>query len=474
MKILFTASEACPFFTSDGPGAIAGSLPPALSRRGAEVRVVLPLYGDMPDDWRKKLKHIASFVVPVGWRNQYCGLFELVWQGVIWYFLDNEYYFKRQGLYGFYDDGERFAFFSRAVLETVSNINFAPDLLHCNDWQTALVPVYLRLFYRRFEKFARLKTVFTIQDISRQCIYEQDVLESAFGIGRENMHVLEYGGAVNLTKGAIETSDIVSTVSPSYAREILDPTHSCGLDDFLRKKQHKIFGILNGIDIGAYNPLADPHIVANYGVDDCNEGKAACKKALREEFDLKDNGTPLIGMPTPLTDDCGLDMFRTLAETLLDSGMQIAVAGAGEAKHESFLRELAVRRPGTVGVRVNPSRESVRGIYAGSDMLLMLNKSAPCGFEQMVALRYGTAPIVYETGGFCDTVYENTSGPNNGFTFAAYEAPDIRAACLRARDAYCNDEKWLEIVRNAMRCDNSWTTSAERYMAMYRQAQGFL
>jgi starch synthase len=474
MKILFTASEAYPFFTSDGTGAIAGSLPPALSRRGAEVRVALPLYGDLHDDWRKKLKHIASFVVPVGWRNQYCGLFELVWQDVIWYFIDNEYYFKRQGLYGFYDDGERFAFFSRAVLETLLNIDFTPDVLHCNDWQTALVPVYLKLYYGRVEKLARLKTVFTIQDISRQCIYEQDVLESALGIGRENMHVLEYRGAVNLTKGAIETSDIVSTVSPSYAREILDPSHSYGLDDFLRKKQHKICGILNGIDIGAHNPLADPHIAANYGVDDCEEGKAACKKALRETFDLKDNGTPLIGVPASFTDDCGLDMFRTLAETLLDSGMQIAVLCAGETGHESFLRELAVRRLGKFGVRVDPSRGLERGIYAGSDMLLMLNKSEPCGFMHMVALRYGTAPIVHETGGLCDTVHENTSGPSNGFTFAAYEASDIKSACLRARDAYYNEEKWPEIVRNAMRCDNSWTTSAERYMAMYRQTQDFL
>ncbi|MDR1570932.1 MAG: glycogen synthase [Clostridiales Family XIII bacterium] len=471
MKILFAASEARPFFVSDGPGDMAGSLPPALRRRNADIRVVLPLYGDLGDEWRGKLKHVASFVVPVGWRSQYCGLFELSWQDVTWYFLDNEYYFRRGGLYGFYDDGERFAFFSRAVLETVSNIGFEPGILHCVDWQTALVPVYLNLYYRHIEKFARLKTVFTIRDIRRQCIYDPEILVGTLGIEREDGHMLEYGGAVNLTKGAIEAGDVVNTVSPSYAREILEPGRGFGLSDFLKSRRHKISGILNGIDIGMYNPLSDPHIAANYGLDDFREGKPACAKALREGFGLDDDGSPIMGMLTPLTDDRGLDMFRSLADRLLDEGLQIVLAGSGEAAHEAFLRELAERRPGRFALRLAPSAKDERAIYAGSDMLLLLSRSEPCVFEQMAALRYGTAPVAYASGGLRDTVHESVGG-GNGFVFAAYEAPDIIEACLRAKKAMGDREKRDGIIRNAMLCDNSWASAAERYVGLYRQAEG--
>ncbi|MDR2087894.1 MAG: glycogen synthase [Clostridiales Family XIII bacterium] len=470
MKILFAASEAHPFFTCDGSGALAGSLPAVLRRRRADVRAVLPLYGDLSEAWRGRLKHVASFVVPVGWRNQYCGLFELVWQDVTWYFLDNEYYFKRQGLYGFYDDGERFAFFSRAVLETISNIDFDPDVLHCNDWQTALVPVYLNLYFRHLEKFARLKTVFTVLDIKRQCIYDSEILEGTLGIERENAHVLEYGGVVNFTKGAIESADIVSTVSPSYARELLEPDSPHGLEDFLRKKRHKICGILNGIDIGLYNPLADPHIAANYGPDDFKEGKRICKEALCGALGLaNDPESPLLGVFAATED--GLRMLRALAEPLLGAGLRIVAAiGAADGEPADFLRALAAREPGKPALCAAPSEAEEHAIYAGCDMLLLPDCADPCAFGQMAALRYGTLPIVRNTGGFRDTVREAAGGFGNGFTFDACEPSAISDACLRAKSAYRDEAAWSDLVRNAMLCDNSWATAASRYMGMYRQA----
>ncbi len=267
MKILFAASEAYPFFASGGLGDVAGSLPLALRRRRAGVRVILPLYGDMKAEWRQKLKYITNFTVPVGWRNQYCGLFGLSHAGVTFYFLDNEYYFKRAGLYGFYDDGERFAFFSRAILETLFYVNYRPDIIHCNDWQTALVPVYLNLYYRHLEPYAGIKTVFTIHNIQYQGQYGSEIMEETIGIGRRSAHVVEYDGVVNYMKGAIESADRVTTVSPTYAEEILDPWYGHGLDDFLRKKQYKLCGILNGIDTTVYDPAADANIAQNYSAD---------------------------------------------------------------------------------------------------------------------------------------------------------------------------------------------------------------
>jgi starch synthase len=471
-EILFAASEALPFFVSDSDGVMTGGLPAALRRRGAEVSAVLPLYGDLSADWREKLKYVASFTVPVGWRNQYCGLFELPRLGMTWYFLDNEYYFKRKGLYGFYDDGERFAFFSRAILEMIFHTGLAPDIIHCNDWQTALVPIYLNLFYRNFEKFADMKAIFTIHDVRRQYTAPTDILEETFGIGRENMHVLEYGGVVNLMKGAIETSDLVSTLSPSYAGELLDPAYGCGLDDFLQKKRNKIHGILGGIDISDYNPVTDPRIPVNYGIDNVLEGKSACKKALRREFGLDDGPVPIIGMVTDFTEDRGLDLIIPVADELLDSGTQLAVTGSGDEKYERFFTELASRRRGAAGARIGDSEALARVVYAGSDIFLMPSKTEPCGLGQMAALRYGTVPVVRETGGLRDTVRENTDGGGNGFTFAAYDSRDMLSACLRAENLYSGGgDGWACVVRNAMRCDNGMAAAARKYMDMYNRAE---
>lgn len=469
MKVLFAASEAYPFFASGGLGDVAGSLPVAIRKRKVGIRVVLPLYGDMKKEWREKLKYITNFTVPVGWRSQYCGLFELTLQGVTYYFLDNEYYFKRQGLYGFYDDGERFAFFSRAILEALFHVDFVPDIIHCNDWQTALVPVYLNLYYRHIEKYAAVKTIFTIHNIQYQGKFGPEILEETIGIGRKDAHLLEYDGCINFMKGAIECADKVSTVSPTYAEEILDPWFGHGLDDFLRKKQYKLCGIVNGIDTEVYNPETDPYIAARYTAEDFEKGKAACKKDLREIFGLEEDGSPVMGMVTRLVSHKGLDLVRHVADSLVAGGMQMVILGSGEYTYESFFQELAARYPGRFGLRIGFIPELARKIYAGADMFLMPSKSEPCGLAQMVALRYGTVPIVRETGGLKDTIHDSGDGAGNGFTFASYNAYDMQNACVRAKEGYEKPAGWRVLVKRGMECDFSWGSSARQYTAMYTE-----
>ena len=472
MNILFAASEAYPFFASGGLGDVAGSLPVALRRRKANVRVILPLYGDMDAEWRQKLKYITNFTVPVGWRNQYCGLFELTAQGVTYYFLDNEYYFKRKGLYGFYDDGERFAFFSRAILEALFYVDFVPDVIHCHDWQTALTPVYLNLYYRHLEKYAGIKTIFTIHNIQYQGKYGNEILEETIGIGRRDAHIVEFDGVVNYMKGAIETADRVSTVSPTYAAEILDPWYSHGLDGFLRKKQYKLCGILNGIDTTVYNPETDKNIVQNYSAATLQTGKPACKQDLLKEFHLKDTGAPVVGMVTRLVGHKGLDLVRHVGDSLLDEGLQLVVLGNGDAEYEQYFRDLSSRRAGVCGVYIGFVPSLARKVYAGADMFLMPSKSEPCGLSQMVSLRYGTVPIVRETGGLKDTIQDSGGGQGNGFTFASYNAYDMQSACLRAKAGYEDKKGWQTLVQRGMACDNSWGASARKYLDMYQEVAG--
>ncbi|MFV0350696.1 MAG: glycogen synthase GlgA [Oscillospiraceae bacterium] len=467
MNILFAASESYPFFASGGLGDVIGSLPTALRRRKVSVRVVLPLYSDMKPEWRAKLKYITNFTVPVGWRNQYCGLFEMSRDGVTYYFLDNEYYFKRNGLYGFYDDGERFAFFARALLECLLHIDYVPDIIHCHDWQTGLVPVYLNLYYRHIPKFSSIKSIFTIHNIQYQGKYGLEILEETIGINRKDGHLIEYDGCVNFMKGALECCDQISTVSPTYAEEILDAWYGHGLDDFLRQKKYKLRGIINGIDTEVYNPAKDTSIAKNYDVSDFKEGKAACKKDLQEAFGLPISNAPVVGMVSRMVSHKGFDLVRHVAETLLDAGIQLAVLGSGEHTYESFFAELAVRRPEACGVTIGFIPSLARKIYAGSDMFLMPSKSEPCGLAQMVALRYGTIPIVRETGGLKDTITDSGDGKGNGFTFASYNAYDMQGACLRAADAYANTTGWETLVQRALECDFSWASSARQYITMY-------
>ncbi len=468
MKILYAASEAVPFFATGGLGDVAGSLPAALRRSKADVRVILPLYGDMASEWRAKLKYLTNFTVPVGWRNQYCGLFELKTGGVVYYFLDNEYYFKRAGLYGFYDDGERFAFFSRAILEALFHVDFDPRLLHCNDWQTALVPVYLNLYYRHLAKFSAIKTIFTIHNIQYQGKYGLEILEETIGIGRKDGHIVEYDKVVNYMKGAVEMADRVSTVSPTYAEEILDPWYSYGLDGFLRKKQYKLCGILNGIDPAVYDPATDPHIAENYSADTAAQGKAACKKALREEFALAEDEAPLLGIVTRLVAAKGMDLVRHVADNLLQSGFQMVLLGSGEAEYVDFFSALRERHPGRMGLWLGFEPSLARKIYAGADMFLMPSRSEPCGLAQMVALRYGAVPVVRQTGGLKDTITDSGDGEGNGFSFAGYNAYDMQDACFRAKEGYANAEGWLTLVRRGMACDFSWEASAKLYLDMYK------
>ncbi len=365
MNILYCASEALPFAMSGGLGDVAGSLPKALVKAKVNCAVVMPLYGDIKPELREKMTYVTNFTVPVGWRSQYCGVFTAEAAGVTYYLLDNEYYFKRKGLYGFYDDGERFAFFSRAILEMLQHIDFAPDVLHANDWQTALVCVYLNLYYRHIDKFARIKTAFTIHNIQYQGKYGLELLEDVLSIGPENAHLVEYDGCVNYMKGAIECADKVTTVSPTYAYEIMDPWYSHGLDGLLREKAYKTCGILNGIDTVVYDPATDPLVAYHFDRDTFETGKAQCKDDLRDIFKLERNGEPLIGMVTRLVSHKGLDLVRHVAEYIVLSGMQFVIVGNGDYMYESFFNELAAKYPAawasiSASIRSWPTR-STRG-----------------------------------------------------------------------------------------------------------------
>lgn len=469
MNILYCASEALPFAMSGGLGDVAGSLPKALAAAGADCRVVLPLYGDIKPELREKMTYVTNFTVSVGWRNQYCGIYTAELGGVTYYLLDNEYYFKRKGLYGFYDDGERFAYFSRAILEMLLYIDFVPDVIHTNDWQTALVCVYLNLYYRQTEKFSQIKTAFTIHNIQYQGKYGMDLLGDVLSIGPENAHLVEYDGCVNYMKGAIECADKVTTVSPTYAYEIMDPWYAHGLDTLLREKSYKTCGILNGIDTEIYDPATDTTLAENYDRNTFEAGKPACKAALRQMFKLEENDQPLIGMVTRLVSHKGLDLVRHVAEYIVLSGIQLVLVGSGDYMYESFFNELAAKYPGRVGVFIGFNPVMAHKVYAGADIFLMPSKSEPCGLAQMVALRYGTIPIVRETGGLKDSIQDSGDGLGNGFTFKSYNAHDMLDACLRAKAGYDFPQGWRTLVRRAMDCDFSWNTSAQAYLGLYEE-----
>ena len=467
MRILYASSEATPFAKSGGLADVAGALPKALVQDGVDARVIMPLYGDL--GFRDHLEYVTNYSVPVGWRSQYCGLFRAQWDGVTYYFLDNEYYFKRRGLYGFYDDGERFAFFSRAVLETLFYLDFTPDIINCNDWQTALVPVYLNLYYRHLDKFNRIKTIFTIHNIAYQGKYGLEILEDTCGIGRRDQHIVEYDGCANFMKGAFETADKITTVSPTYAQEILDPWFSYGLDALLREKQYKLCGILNGIDMDANNPATDPSIPYNYSTANFREGKAACKAALQDQFGLHKDGSPVFAIVSRMVGMKGFDLVQSIADGLVDLGIELVILGSGESQYEGFFSDLAARRPGRVGTYIGFNSALAQQIYAGADCFLMPSKSEPCGLAQMVACRYGTPPIVRETGGLRDSIQDSTKGHGNGFTFAGYSAHELYDACCRANAAYYDKENWEHLVEYAMNCDFSWSVSAKSYEGLYNE-----
>ena len=429
---------------SGGLGDVAGSLPKALRKRLVGCRVVMPLYGGIKQELRDQMQFITHITVPVSWRRQYCGIFEAKIDGVIFYFIDNEYYFKRDGIYGHYDDAERFAFFSRAILEIIPHIDFKPNIIHTNDWQTALVPVY-----------------------------GKEILGDVFGLGEQHEQLLDFGGTLNLMKGAIECADVVTTVSPTYAEEILDPWFSHGLDPILRERQYKLHGILNGIDTDIYNPETDKAIAKNFSAKD-PAGKKEDKADLQREFSLPvRDDVPIIGMVSRLVSHKGLDLVKAVLDELLSTtDVQLVVLGTGDWEYENFFREIEARYPGKVGLRIAFIPDLARKIYAGCDMFLMPSKSEPCGLSQMLALRYGTLPIVRETGGLKDSITDSGDGEGNGFTFKSYNAHDMLDAIRRSLGAYSDKKYWASLVERALECDNSWGRSAREYMRLYRETIG--
>lgn len=456
---------------SGGLGDVAGSLPQALRKRLIGCRVVMPLYDTIRQELKDTMTFVTSISVPVAWRRQYCGIFQAKHGGVIYYFIDNQYYFKRDTIYGHYDDAERFTFFSRAVLEILPHIDFRPDIIHCNDWQSALTPVFYTTMYAKDPWYSGIKTVFTIHNIQYQGTYGTDLINDVIGLKPEDANLLEYDGDVNFMKGAIECADKVTTVSPSYANEILDPWYSHGLDTILRQRQWKLQGILNGIDTASYDPATDEAIEANYDASNVFEGKKKNKLALQENLGLPvREDVPMIGLVSRLVSHKGLDLIKAVFDEFLSNAdVQVVVVGSGDWQYENYFRELADRHPDKIAVRIGFVPSLARKIYASADLFLMPSKSEPCGLSQMVALRYGTVPIVRETGGLRDSITDSGDGKGNGFTFKTYNAHDMLGAINRGLGAFWNKDYWPTLVERAINCDFSWGKSANEYIKMYKQ-----
>ncbi|MDR3263348.1 MAG: glycogen synthase GlgA [Clostridiales bacterium] len=468
--MLFAASEAGPFIRSGGLGDVAASLPKALKKNGNDVRVVIPLYLDIDWNLKAKMKYIGSIYVPLSWRRQYCGVFETEYDGVIYYFIDNEYYFKRNGIYGHFDDAERFAYFSKAVIAAMSVMNFYPDILHVNDWQTALAPVFLDVFYR-YGEYKNIKSVFTIHNIEFQGKYGLNIGEDIIGIDKNAQKLIEYDKCVNFMKGAIEASNAVTTVSETYANEILDPFYSYGLEGILKSRKYKISGIINGIDTDFYNPATDASILKNYTyatIADRTENKQNLLEMLHLPYD---ENRPLIGMVTRLTSQKGMDLVSKVAEDILGKDISVVILGKGDWKYETMLKDLESYYPNKLRAIIGFSSDIASKIYGGADFLLMPSKFEPCGLSQMIAMRYGAIPIVREAGGLKDTVcaYNHIVGSGNGFTFKSYDANDMLDAVNRALDVFYNKADLKKVIKNAMSSDFSWEESARKYEALYRK-----
>lgn len=469
MKVLYAASEVRPFAVSGGLADVAGSLPQALRKRMIGCRVVLPLYDCVPAEYRDEMKFITHITVPVAWRRQYCGIFEYRKDGVIYYFLDNQYYFKRDGLYGYYDDAERFAFFSRAILEIIPYIDFKPDIIHCNDWQTALTPVYYSAMYAKNPDYQGIKTVLTIHNIQYQGLYGMELIGDVIGLDGNDVNLIEYDACVNFLKGGIECSDKVTTVSPTYAKEILDPWYSHGLDRILKMREWKLQGILNGISYDYYDPENDGDIAAKFSAEK-PAGKKKCKAALRSRLGLPESDAPVMGIVSRLVGHKGLDITKCILEELVASdNIQLAVLGSGDYIYEEYFKYLAAKYPDKVSFTCGFDTTLAKQIYAGCDMFLMPSKSEPCGLSQMIALRYGAIPIVRETGGLKDSVTDSGLGEGNGFTFCDYNAQELLRTIRRAEEGFADKKGWEILRKRAMECDCSWKRSANEYIKMYKE-----
>lgn len=473
MQVVFASAEAAPFVKTGGLGDVAGSLPRALVAAGADVIVMVPKYGTIASEYTDRMEHVADFYVSLGWRNEYCGLERLVIDGVTYLFIDNERYFKRDYPYGFFDDGERFAFFSKAVTESLQHLpeGFQCDVLHCNDWHTALAPVFLREFYQGLPLYERVKTVFSIHNIAFQGQYADTILNDILGMAHIPNAARQLRcdeRSINYMQGALDYSDAITTVSPSYAWEIQTPEYGEGLDGILRRRSNVLSGILNGIDTDAWNPATDPMIHANYSAADMS-GKKACKAALQEELGLEvRDDRPLMVMVTRLTRQKGMDLVTYALDRILSGGVQVAVLGTGD--YEEPMRYFANKYPGTCAARITFDNALSHRMYAGADMFLMPSLFEPCGLSQMIAMRYGTLPVVRETGGLRDTVapYNQFTGEGTGFTFANFNGDEMGDAVFRGARLYWDDHAaWDHLVQNAMAADFSWVRSADEYMNLY-------
>ncbi|KAA9006542.1 glycogen synthase GlgA [Paenibacillus spiritus] len=474
MKILFAAAEGHPFIKTGGLADVIGALPKALRAAGMDVRVILPKYKGIAEKYRQAMQPVAVTTVPVGWRNQYCGVEMLVHDGVPVYFIDNEYYFGRDGIYGYMDDGERFSFFNRAVLEVLPSIDFQPDVLHCHDWHAAVIPMLLEGHYRHNPFYSGMRTVFTIHNLLYQGVFPYEVLGNLLGLDSRYFNGVEYYGNVNFMKGGIVFSDWITTVSPTYADEIRTSHYGYGLDGLLNARADRLSGIVNGIDTKMYNPQSDSQIYVKYRNNLAK--KTENKLGLQQELGLPiAPHIPLIGMVTRLVDSKGLDLVtRILDELLYFDTLQFVILGTGDEHYERWFREAAWRYPTKLSSQITFSDALSRKIYAGSDLFLMPSKFEPCGISQLLALRYGSIPIVRETGGLNDTVhsYNEFTGEGNGFTFHDYNAHDMMYTIRRAASFYAQPEHWKKVTRNAFAGDYSWGVSAQQYIDIYDHITG--
>ena len=475
MQIVFASAECAPFVKTGGLGDVAGSLPAALVRAGAEVIVMVPKYATIKDEYKAQMEHFSDFYVSLGWRNEYCGLEKLEHDGVTYMFIDNERYFARDYPYGFFDDGERFAFFSKAITESLQHLpaGFECDILHCNDWQTALAPVFLREFYQGLPLYDRVKTVFSIHNVAFQGQFSDTVMEDILGVAHIPAAASQLrcdACSINYMLGALRYADAITTVSPTYANEIQTPEFGEGLDGVLRERSYALQGILNGIDVAAFDPATDKRIAANYTVED-RSGKAVCKAKLQEELGLEvRDDRPLMVMVTRLTRQKGMDLVMYALDRILSGGVQVAVLGTGDRDYEDGLRYFQDKYPGTMAARIEFDPALSQRMYAAADMFLMPSKFEPCGLSQIIAMRYGTLPIVRETGGLKDTVqpYNEFTGEGTGFSFTNFNGDEMGDAVFRAaRLFWDNREAWNQLVTQAMSQDFSWTRSADKYLDLY-------
>lgn len=475
MQIVFASAECAPFVKTGGLGDVAGSLPAALVRAGAEVIVMVPKYATIKDEYKSQMEHFSDFYVSLGWRNEYCGLEKLEHDGVTYMFIDNERYFARDYPYGFFDDGERFAFFSKAITESLQHLpeGFECDILHCNDWQTALAPVFLREFYQGLPLYDRVKTVFSIHNVAFQGQFSDTVMEDILGVAHIPAAASQLrcdACSINYMLGALRYADAITTVSPTYANEIQTPEFGEGLDGVLRERSYALQGILNGIDVAGFDPATDKRIAANYTVED-RSGKAVCKAKLQEELGLEvRDDRPLMVMVTRLTRQKGMDLVMYALDRILSGGVQVAVLGTGDRDYEDGLRYFQDKYPGTMAARIEFDPALSQRMYAAADMFLMPSKFEPCGLSQIIAMRYGTLPIVRETGGLKDTVipYNEFTGEGTGFSFSNFNGDEMGDAVFRAaRLFWDNREAWNQLVTQAMSQDFSWTRSADKYLDLY-------